>query len=117
MVKTLETSGYLFKVIQLKNGLVASCSSYGTITIWNIETNELVRAIETGHTRSIVGLLGLRNGSLISSSDDTLIKIWNNYTYSLNRTTIGHTSYVWALAELQKSDDISLKLIVFLANK
>ena len=62
----------------LSNGsLVASGSEDGTIKIWNIDTNCLVKTLY-GHTNKVRCLEVLENDNyLASGSDDTTILIWN----------------------------------------
>ena len=73
---------------ELSNGYLA-CSSYQVIKIWDINKTELVQNI-SAHSNE-VKLIKLKNGDLLSASDDNRMKIWRstNQLYSL------HQDYVY----------------------
>ena len=52
--------------------------------MWDLERSKEVRTLK-GHTGSVVSLKGLKNGNLVSCSNDDTIKIWNPY---LNKNNI-----------------------------
>ena len=88
LVNKIDT-GYPFGVTSLTyidSGLLASSDfNYITIQIWNVTSGLLERTLR-GHTDHVDCLLTLKNGSLISGSEDKTIKIWDAHTGDLLNT-------------------------------
>ena len=93
--------------VNLTLGLVASGNQNGSISIWDIETCELLWQF-TAHTgkTSALGYSGKvfsvcfleNNWHIASAGGDNLIKIWNVTTRTLVNPLKGHTSPVLCLA-------------------
>ena len=61
----------------------------------------------TGHTYYVLSLIQLRNGDLVSGSQDKTIKIWNIETRACIQTLTGHTRPVTDLLELKNGNIVS----------
>jgi hypothetical protein len=83
----------------LPDGTLVSGQWTGIISIWNTQTNEVVRHLK-GHKGPIWCLKVLSNGTLASGSGDETIKIWSPVSGVLLRTLSGHKDGVWSLEEL-----------------
>lgn len=82
---------------------MASGNSGGTITIWDLSSNNQGQIIRNlTHHVDWVNSLKLLNDrtTLVSASDDETIKIWNYQSGQLLRTLSRHTNYVRTLAIL-----------------
>jgi WD40 repeat protein len=68
------------------------------VVIWNIKTKEEVLKL-TGHTRSIWGLVKIKQNDvrLASGSFDSTIKIWNYTNGRLLNNLIGHHDEIYNL--------------------
>ena len=101
LVKRFDTH-YLKGVASLaylKNDLLASADGVkGIIDIWNFRNGQLERTLN-GHADAVNFLLTLKNGSLISGSEDKTIKVWDPKSGDLLNTWTGHTGSVNTLAE------------------
>ena len=88
------------RVIQLSDRRIAASNSNGNIEIINPSTHQLIFSL-TGHEskHNIWGLIELRNGNLVSGSQDKSIKIWDLNTKSCIKTLTGHTGRVFSLLE------------------
>ncbi|RLV91861.1 Cell division control protein 4 [Spathaspora sp. JA1] len=65
-----------------------SGSMDSTINMWNFETGKLIRTLE-GHS-SLVGLLSLVDGVLVSAAADATLRIWNPTTGDIMSKLKGH---------------------------
>ena len=101
LVNTINT-GYPIGVGSLayiKSDLLASSDAYqNTIEIWNAINRKLERTL-VGHTDYVNCLQTLKNGSLVSGSNDMTIKIWDPKSGDLLNTLTGHTNFVESLTE------------------
>lgn len=77
LVKSLEFTESMNSVCILKDERLASCTIGNSIMIFNLKTYEREILIETDHLDSIISLVVLANGHLLSSSADKRIKIWD----------------------------------------
>ena len=70
----------------LNNGDLASCSSDNSIRVWDMNTNKVKSINSDAHNRSCLSLYLLNNkNTLISSSEDKSIKLWNtNLFYNIS---------------------------------
>ena len=78
------------KVISLTNNRMVSCSSDGTIKMWN--SNHPYKHIKTfqGHTDSVNSIIQLKGKpKLISGSKDDTLRIWNLSTYKCEKKING----------------------------
>eukprot|EP01080_Neovahlkampfia_damariscottae_P007013 gene7013-11178_t len=70
-------SGYIWKVIKLSNGNLASGSRDKTIKIWDFETGKCKETL-SNHRNSVLSLIQLSNGNLLSGSRDNTILEWKD---------------------------------------
>jgi WD40 repeat protein len=71
---------WIYALILLPNGLLASGSDYRKIMIWNVsETSPLYTL--SGHTHMIRNLIVINNEYLASASFDKTIKLWSLSNY------------------------------------
>ena len=87
-IKTLYAhSQWIYKIDFSPNGkLLASCSSDGTIKLWQIPTGNLIRTL-TGHRDSVKYIDFSPDGKLLAScSSDGTIKLWQTSTGKLLHT-------------------------------
>jgi len=73
----------VYRIIQLKDGRIASCSLDKTIRIWNLTTNKSEKIL-TGHPSPLRELIELKDGRLCVCSSDSFISeiwIWNLINY------------------------------------
>lgn len=87
------------KVIQLKDGRIATCSKDATIKVWSIHSGECIITF-TGHTDPVWSLTQLEDGRLASGSEDKTIKIWNLATEECEFTLTGHREEVNCVIEM-----------------
>jgi len=78
-------------------------STYSFWTTRNALGTGFLVATLTGHTDLVIGLTLLKNGFLVSASQDKTIKIWNLVNYTLVNTILGHTNGVWCVCTLSNS--------------
>lgn len=69
-----------------------SGSMDSTINIWNFETGEFLKVLE-GHS-SLVGLLALVDGVLVSAAADASLRIWDPVTGELRSKLRGHAAAI-----------------------
>ena len=69
---------------------MASGSVDHTITIWNLDTGELLSTLQ-GHTGQEMALAVLSDGSLASASDDKTKNVWSTDTNEKIATLSGMT--------------------------
>lgn len=100
----IRTWYYLTLVLKLSNhGFLISgqFSRPYFIHLWNYKDGSCVQALE-GHTETIYCLEEMYDGTLISGSGDTTIKLWNE-DGSCRRTLEGHSCSVFSLKVLNKN--------------
>ena len=73
-----------------------SGSMDSTINIWNFETGELLKVLE-GHS-SLVGLLALVDGVLVSAAADASLRIWDPVSGELRSKLRGHAAAITCFA-------------------
>ena len=87
-------ANYVYTIIQLPNGNIASGGEDKAIRVWDINTKENINTL-IGHTSSVISLALLPNGLLVSGSSDSTIKVWDYSTSSLLQTLNGHTGFFY----------------------
>jgi TPR repeat protein/WD40 repeat protein len=90
-------TSFVYALIELSDGLLASGSEDNTIKIWD-QAGKCVKTLE-GHTSPVFTLIELRDGRLASGSADRTIKIWDRAGNCI-KTLEGHTSFVYTLIGL-----------------
>ena len=71
---------YIYSLVVLPNGYLASGSGDSKIKIWNAfddDFDNLIRTIRTGNNSSITSLAVLKNGSFLASGCFKEILIWD----------------------------------------
>jgi WD40 repeat protein len=72
-----------------------------TIKFWDYSTGKCIKTLR-GHQATVLSLLRLYSGLLVSASEDHTIKLWDTITGECVKTLEGHTSPVKTLALLSK---------------
>lgn len=78
--------------IDFNSKICYSGSMDSTINIWNFETGDLLNTLE-GHN-SLVGLLNLVDGVLVSAAADSSLRIWDPKTGEMYSKLEGHTTAI-----------------------
>lgn len=108
-IKTIDAhDNYVFCVIQLSNGDVASCSLDKTIKIWDGVTYELKKIVTDvdPHSDYVNCIIQLTNGMLISGSHDKRIKVWNLETNKCIKTIDSHNGWILSLNRMKHEASI-----------
>jgi WD40 repeat protein len=85
----------------LQDGNIVSDSLYDdTIKIWDTQSDYKCINTLSGHTNSITSLLVLKNGNIVSGSNDKCMKIWECNTYQCIKTIEEHSKSVVSLINL-----------------
>jgi WD40 repeat protein len=92
-------------LINLPEGMIASCSVDCTIRIWN-KSFQCEKVIK-GHDDVINCILSLPNGNIASGSGDTTIRIWNKSKDFELAQILGHTGIVYCLLLLPNGNIVS----------
>jgi WD40 repeat protein len=82
-----------------KKLLVAFAGSDKYIHIWDTKENKVIKKLESSDS-TINEMILLRDGSLVSVSDDSQVRIWDLRHFTLISTLRGHTAYVRCVLEL-----------------
>jgi len=90
--------GFVWCVVELGDGTLASGSWDNTIKIWDINTQQCLRTLK-GHNDYIYGLVRLADGTIASGSIDSTIKMWDPSS-GLCLNTIDNGSAVWCVYQL-----------------
>lgn len=86
----------------MRDGSLASSGESGIISIWDVNTGEVLKSLKDHQTTWIPCLKELSDDSLASGSHDKSIKIWNPHSGQLLLTLEGHTDIVKALDQLSE---------------
>ncbi len=90
--------GQVYAVAISPDGQTLVAGSFGSITIWNLKTGELLHNIPA-HSSWVRTLAISPDGeTLASGSNDKTIRLWNLRQGTRQRTIEGHTNHVNALA-------------------
>lgn len=78
---------------------LAAITTSGTLSLWNPQTLELIRTVNTQHTGFVLTLAYSHDGSLLATgSSDRKINLWDAATWTLVRSLSGHTDSITSLA-------------------
>lgn len=77
------------------NGKVVAYGAGRTIAIWDISKNTVIKTLK-GHEKMVTAVSFMKDGSLVSASQDSTIKIWNDDNKCVN-TLEGHTKSITAM--------------------
>ena len=96
------------RILQLNNNLIAASNLNGNIEIIDPLSHKLISTL-TGHANGngILGLCELRNGHLVSASNDKTIRLWDTEEGKCLQIFKGHEDYVDAILEHSSGDLIS----------
>ena len=93
-------SSTIYRVIELQDGRVCTCSWDEMIKVWNIETLACEMTL-TGHTRPVYSICQLQNSLLCSGSSDNTIKVWDLLMGMCIRTLYNHTGAIDQIVQLE----------------
>ncbi|RNA28450.1 serine threonine kinase [Brachionus plicatilis] len=88
----------IYCVLALEYNSLVSGSKDGSIKLWDIENDRLVREFNSSES-SVTSLAVLKNGNLVSGHSNGMIKVWNR-SGDLNMTINGHSDAVSCLTSL-----------------
>ncbi len=108
-ITTTRTSESLYSLALFSNDSFITGDSVGSIAVWSTSSLifENTTRILTEHNDSVTDLVVLKNGFLVSSSLNKLIKIWNNSFQLWSSTSESHSKGVVALKVKSNGDLIS----------
>jgi len=95
----------VFCLTQLNAESFASASRDGTVIIWDIKTQKILKKIKA-HEDYIQCMKKVDDKTFITGSRDKTLKVWND-KYECIRTLEGHTNYVMCLIVLDETRCIS----------
>lgn len=121
MTKVLQTSSERVKSVEIhpKEPLVLCALYTGQVTIWNFETQTLVKAFDAVDSRDPVRIARFipRLNSFVCGSDDLLVRVYNYNTMEKTKTFEAHQDYIRSIAVhevlpylLTCSDDMSIRM-------
>lgn len=87
--------GYVWTLIELNDGRVASGGRDGSIRIWDGE-DELSGAL-IGHSQSVLGMIEVRPGVIASISRDRTLRYWDITEQRCIRSITAHTAAVLSI--------------------
>jgi WD40 repeat protein len=93
-----EHHGYVWSVIQLSDGRIASCGRDGQIVVWNADGVKSMALV--GHRQSVLGLAEIRPGVIASISRDRTLRYWDLSTGKCTAIVEAHEAAVLAIARL-----------------
>lgn len=90
---------WIYSLIQLSHGLLASSSYDHTIKLWDINTSKCIKTLY-GHEYAVNCLIELNNGYLVSGASDQTIKLWNISTFQCISTITSDESAIICLLQI-----------------
>ena len=93
--------GYVWTLLKLSDGRIASAGRDGTIRLWSQEGKAIGCMI--GHRQSVLGLSEVTPGVLASVSRDRTVRLWNLVTQTCLRSMDGHTAAVLSISKVTDS--------------
>lgn len=113
-LKTIQNSSYANSLVKISNEIFASGFYNGNITIWNFKTGHLIQNFKA-HTGRVDSLAMLKDGNLVSCSNDFSVKIWNpNSTQLIKNIPNAHSHNPDHISSLNILNDNS---VVVVSNK
>ena len=110
-IKTINNhSSYVFHLLILKDGRLASSSCDNTINIYKKNTFELQLSIKE-HSSNVYFFTQLKDDRIVSCSEDNtmnIIKLINDDKYNLDQKIQGHSHIVWNVIEIRENELISV---------
>lgn len=110
-------SSFVYCLLLLKDGRLASCSDDETIIVYNKSNYDVDISME-GHEGTVWYITQLDNSDIVSCSIDCTIKIWeiNELTYQCKETLRGHSKSISKVITISEnkiassSDDKTIKI-------
>ena len=114
-----DHKGYIFEMIALDDGYLATASEDTSIKIWDITQGKLKYSFDNnngGHTSIVWSLLSLGNDKLASGAGDFKgdigeLKIWNlkngKLEYTFDKDNGGHKSRIYSFVLMNNGDFVS----------
>jgi WD40 repeat protein len=102
--KYTNHTSLVYSLDQIDNDTMVSGSYDSTIRIWKISTGETLKIISVGAVVHVVRVFSIENKQIVCGklgSTDNL-QIYNYGTGDLNRTLIGHSSWVYSIEMLNE---------------
>ena len=103
-------NGWVYYLLKLKDGRLASCSYDKKLNIYKKDTFELQLSI-SHHSGRIYYIAQLRNDNILTCSEDktmNIIKLINENNYILEQKLIGHSNLVLRAIEIRDNKLISI---------
>ncbi len=127
IIQNFSDGTALTNMVVLSNKLLAIGTMDGRIIIWNPYTKNLIKTFK-GHETEIISLDVLKNGNLLSSGFDNMIKVWNSKhefeleSFNFNAVELSSVTsngylvnafrssiYIWDVEKFNKEMPASLK--------
>jgi len=70
-------SAAIYRIKQLPNGFVATCSSDNNVKIWNTTANWTLFRTYTGHASNVYDIECINADTIASGGSDRIIRLWN----------------------------------------
>lgn len=105
LIKKINNQAEIYSLAVLQDKRLASCSSDGTIKIFNTFNYKCDISIENAHNDKIYSISKLKTNQILSCSEDSSIKIWSILStdeYCLDNTINRHSDAVNKVIELSK---------------
>jgi WD40 repeat protein len=88
--------GALYHVTEIRRGRAATCSSNGSVELWDTQVGRSIGRLE-GHSAPVrTAALSHDAQTLVTGSDDRTLIVWNLEKKTRTRTLQGHTAWVTA---------------------
>lgn len=78
-VENLKTATKLLTILA-KNKLASYSTSSNSITIWDLETGELINNLKTGFVYKIIKMISLHDGTIAAYDDGNKVYVWGIYS-------------------------------------
>lgn len=105
LIKKINNQAEIYSLEVLQDKRLASCSSDGTIKVYNTFNYNCDISIENAHNNKIYSISKLQSNQMLSCSEDSSIKIWSILStneYCLDTTIKKHNDAVNKVIELSK---------------
>jgi WD40 repeat protein len=74
-IKTIQAGIGVFCLLEVEDGTLVSGGHDKKITFWNVRSGEKIKTL-TGHTNTVLSLVQLKDGRLVSASQDNTIRVF-----------------------------------------
>ena len=83
------------------------------IKVYNLQQGDFEKSI-AGHSKNILTMLTLPDGSILSGGQDTVIKYWNTKNGTLIKNFYGHKDFVKSIIQINVSGILKFRTISLL---